>query len=296
VAPGSFQPNVAIGETSAFLDPTGYRAPMIFRLLQSYYKVSNLYDDLLDHLLTTAAQGSPSVVLGQGFDFEFVYEVSAYAALQNNPDFRYVNLPDEINLGNPRLNEFYRQAEIVVPDLLGTGLVAIPGNSVIYGVTIMRTAQNHANAITFLQYLLGSNGQADLKSSLFKLISPAKVSREDYRRAPGELRPYDDANQPTSSASCSCDTNGPARDRPLILHGQLAKLGLVCDLLEELLGTIKKAFEVVSRRGLVAEDEVEDLFAEIAMAQAPFGIDCVFQASIKPVRICYREMQIPHAG
>lgn len=184
------QPNVAIGETSAFLDPTGYRAPMIFRLLQSYYRVPNLYDNLLDHLLATAAQGSPSVVLGQGFDFQFVYEVSAYASAQNNPDYRYVNLPDRINLGNPALNEFYRQAEIVVPDLLGTGLVTIPGNSVIYGVTIMRTAQNHANAITFLRYLLGSNGQLDLKSSLFKLITPAKVSREDYQKLPGELRPY----------------------------------------------------------------------------------------------------------
>jgi hypothetical protein len=74
--------------------------------------------------------------------------------------------------------------------LLGTGLIAIPGNSVIYGVTIMRTAQNHANAITFLRYLLGSNGQADLEPSFFKLISPVKVSRDDYRNIPSELRPY----------------------------------------------------------------------------------------------------------
>jgi hypothetical protein len=44
--------NVAIGESSAFLDP------MIFRLLQSYYKVSNLDDNLLDHLLAAAPQGS----------------------------------------------------------------------------------------------------------------------------------------------------------------------------------------------------------------------------------------------
>jgi len=194
VVPGWYnvllQPNVAIGETSAFLDPTGYRAPMIFRLLQSYYKVPNLYDNLLDHLLATAAQGSPSVVLGQGFDFQFVYEVSAHASAQSNPDYRYVNLPDQINLGNPALNEFYRQAEIVVPDLSGTGLVAIPGNNVIYGATIMRTAKNHANAITFLQYLLGSIGQSDLRSAVFKLISPARVSREDYQKLPGQLRPY----------------------------------------------------------------------------------------------------------
>lgn len=184
------QPNIAIGETGAYVDPTGYRAPMIFRLAQSYFKTPNLYDNLLNHLVATAAVGSPSVVLGQGFDFQFVYEVSAYASAQSNPNYRYVNIPDQINLGNPALNEFYRQAEIVVPDLRGTGFTVIPGHNVIYGVTIMKTAQNHANAIAFVQYLLGSNGQAALQSHLFKLISPAKVSRQDYRKVPSELRPF----------------------------------------------------------------------------------------------------------
>jgi molybdate/tungstate transport system substrate-binding protein len=184
------QPNIAIGETGAYSDPTGYRAPMIFRLAQSYFKTPSLYNNLLNHLTATAAQGSPSIVLGQGYDFQFVYEVSAYASAKSNPDYRYVNIPDEINLGNPALNEFYRQAEIVVPDLSGTGFTAIPGHNVVYGVTIMKTAQNPANAVAFVQYLLGSNGQATLQSNLFKVFSPAQISRQDYQKLPGELRPY----------------------------------------------------------------------------------------------------------
>ena len=184
------KPNIAIGESNAFLDPTGYRAPMVFRLAQSHYKVANLYDNLLDHLVTTAAQGSPSIVLGSGFDFQIVYEVSAFASAQANPEYRYVNIPDEVNLGNPARNELYRRAEIVVPDLAGTGLTAIPGHNVTYGVTIMNTAQNPANAIAFVQYLLGSTGQADLKSALFNVVSPAKVSRADFHKLPRELRPY----------------------------------------------------------------------------------------------------------
>ncbi len=162
---------------------------MVFRLAQSHYGVPNLYDNLLDHLVATAAQGS-SVALGKGFDFELVYEVSAFALAQGNPDFRYVNISDEVNLGNPALNELYRQAEIVVPDLRGTGLVGIPGHNVTYGVTIMNTAQNPANAVAFVQYLLGSTGQAALKSALFKVLSPATVSRQDFRKLPGALRPF----------------------------------------------------------------------------------------------------------
>jgi molybdate/tungstate transport system substrate-binding protein len=184
------QPNIAIGESGAFSDPTGYRAPMMFRLAQTYFKTPNLYDNLLNHLIATAAVGSPSVVLGQGYDFQFVYEVSAYASSKSNPDYRYVNIPDAISLGNPALNEFYRQAEIVVPDLSGTGFKAIPGHNVIYGVTIVKDAPNPANAIAFVQYLLGSNGQAALSANLFKVISPAQVSRFDYLKLPSALRPY----------------------------------------------------------------------------------------------------------
>jgi molybdate/tungstate transport system substrate-binding protein len=125
--------------------------------------------------------------------------VSAYASAKSNPDYRYVNIPDEINLGNPALNELYRQAEIVVPDLSGTGFTAIPGHNVVYGVTIMKTAPNHANAVAFVQYLLGSNGQAALQSHLFKLISPATVSRRDYRNLPSELRPFVAVDESTDS-------------------------------------------------------------------------------------------------
>jgi len=73
---------------------------------------------------------------------------------------------------------------------LGTGLVPLPGSSVIFGVTILKTAQDKANAVAFLQYLLGSTGQDILKSNFFKLISPAKVSREDDQKLPNALRPY----------------------------------------------------------------------------------------------------------
>jgi molybdate/tungstate transport system substrate-binding protein len=184
------QPNIAIGETGAYSDPTGYRAPIIFRLAQSWFKAPNLYNNLLNHLVANAAQGAPSIVLGQSYDFQLVYEPSAYASSKSNPDYRYVNIPDEINLGNPALNEFYRQAEIVVPDLSGTGFTAIPGHNVVYGATIVKTAPNHANAVAFMQYLLGSIGQAALQANLFKVFSPAKVSRQDYQKLPSELRPY----------------------------------------------------------------------------------------------------------
>src|SRR5580700_6979191 len=42
-------PGVAIGAGNPFLDPNAYRTPMIFQLAEEYYKVPNLYNNLLGH-------------------------------------------------------------------------------------------------------------------------------------------------------------------------------------------------------------------------------------------------------
>ena len=51
-------PGVAIGGGNPFLDPGAYRAPMIFQLAEEYYKVPNLYNNLLEHLVIRAGSGS----------------------------------------------------------------------------------------------------------------------------------------------------------------------------------------------------------------------------------------------
>src|SRR6202789_3051349 len=88
---------VAIGGGNPFLDPGAYRVPMIFQLAEAYYKVPNLYNNLLEHLVTPG-QGA---ALGKQFDFQFAYEHNARATAMTNPDYRYVDLPDEINMSDP---------------------------------------------------------------------------------------------------------------------------------------------------------------------------------------------------
>jgi molybdate/tungstate transport system substrate-binding protein len=182
--------NVTIGGSHLYLDPSGYRAPMIFRLAQEFYGQPNLYDNLLEHYVATPAVGSPSgtFALGKNYDFQLIYERNAEATAQTNPDYRYVNLPDEINLGNSARNWYYRHAVIVVPDLFGTSFVPIPASRVIWGVTVLRQAPNKDNAVMFLQYLLGSVGQAALTANGPDPIIPAVVSRRDYKRLPTLLQ------------------------------------------------------------------------------------------------------------
>src|SRR3984885_6945990 len=98
-------PGVAVGGGNPFLDPGAYRAPMIFQLAEAHYKVSNLYNNMLEHLMSSG-QGA---ALGKQFDFQFSYEHNARATALANPDYRYVDLPDEINMSDPASDAWYRQ-------------------------------------------------------------------------------------------------------------------------------------------------------------------------------------------
>lgn len=184
------KPDVTIAGSHLYLDPSAYRGPMIFRLAQTYYGVPNLYDNLLKHYLVTPQAGAPAgtFALGKNFNFQLTYERNAQATASTNPDYRYVNLPDEINLGSDAKNRYYQHAVIVVPDLFGTGLVPLPASRVIFGATVLKNAPNKDNAVKFLQFLLGPDGQVFLTTYGPDPISPAVVSHEDYRKLPKALR------------------------------------------------------------------------------------------------------------
>jgi molybdate/tungstate transport system substrate-binding protein len=181
-------PGVAIGGGNPFLDPGAYRAPMIFQLAEAYYKVPNLYNNMLEHLVSSG-QGA---AIGKQFDFQFSYEHNARATAIANPDYRYVDLPDEINMSDAAKDAYYRQNAIVVLPGLGTSrsarTIAVSGTHVAWGITLLNDAPNKENAIRFLQLLLSPAGTASLNENGPAPISPALVSPADFHKLPESLR------------------------------------------------------------------------------------------------------------
>jgi molybdate/tungstate transport system substrate-binding protein len=191
-------PGVAIGGGNPFLDPGAYRGPMIFQLAEAYYKIPNLYNNLLEHVVIAGSDPS-APTLGKGFDFQLTYEHNARAAGSANPDYRYVNLPDEINLSDPARDAYYRQNAVVVLPGLGTPrsarTIAVPGVHVAWGITLLKDAPNKENAIKFLQLLLSPAGKTSLIENGPAPISPALVSPADSRKLPESLRPLVNVNR-----------------------------------------------------------------------------------------------------
>ena len=183
------QPGVLIGGTNPFLDPTGYRIDMVFQLAALRYSMPALYNTLLQHYTITR----PADVLGTSYDYQILYESSAYAAFQANPSaYRYVRLPPAVNLGDARRNRHYAQVFTVVP---GLGLpnaaskVAIPATHAVWGVTILNAAPHPTAAVQFLQLLFSPQGVALQAANGPTPISPPVVSNADYGRLPPELQP-----------------------------------------------------------------------------------------------------------
>lgn len=186
-------PGVAIGGALPFMDPGGYRSYLIFQLAQEYYKQPLLYDKLMSHVVVPGPNVPHSVSqLGTLYDFQLTYEHNARATAQNDPDYRYVDLPAEINLSDPAKDPYYtKNAVVVLPGLESPGsvqTVPVYGANVAWGITLLKDAPDRDNGIKFLQMLLGPAGTAALNENGPAPISPAQVTPEDFGKLPAPLR------------------------------------------------------------------------------------------------------------
>ena len=112
-------PGVAIGGGNPFLDPGAYRGPMIFQLAEAYYKVPNLYNNMLEHVVTPGPR-LRELLSASSSIFSSPMNTMPERRRATNPDYRYVNLPDEIDLSDPAKDAYYRQHAVVVLPGLGT--------------------------------------------------------------------------------------------------------------------------------------------------------------------------------
>jgi molybdate/tungstate transport system substrate-binding protein len=145
---------------------------------------------MLERVILPGADSAAT--LGKQFDFQFAYEHNARATAATNPDYRYVDLPDEINMSDPAKDAYYKEHAVVVLPGLGTPrsarTIAVPATHVAWGITLMKEAPNKDNAIKFLQLLLGPAGMASLNENGPAPITPALVSPADLQKLPESLR------------------------------------------------------------------------------------------------------------
>ena len=180
---------VAWGHTDPNLDPCGYRALMVLQLAEIYYKKPDLARRLLanrppENVLPKAKE---LVSLLQAGKLDFAWE---YLSVAVQHKLRFVKLPNEVNLGDYRLEDFYKQAKVeVTGNKPGTTITRI-GSSCTYGLTILKNAPNPDLAVAFLHYMLSpDHGLKILEESGQPPFIPCWVpTKEMKERLPAPLR------------------------------------------------------------------------------------------------------------
>jgi molybdate/tungstate transport system substrate-binding protein len=102
---------------------------------------------------------------------------------------KYITLSDSINLSKPELNHIYSQAEITIRGSSPGKSITIQGESITYGITILRNAPNSVSAEKFVQWLLNPEmGGRVIEAAGQKLLNPAPSF--GYESLPSALKTF----------------------------------------------------------------------------------------------------------
>jgi molybdate/tungstate transport system substrate-binding protein len=145
------------GHSDPNLDPCGYRSLMVLQLAEKYYKQPGLYDRLIANRpeKNVRPKSVELVSLLKTGNMDYAWE---YLSVAVQHGLKYIMLPDEINLGNYKMDEVYKQATVKVTGKKPGTWITRAGKSCTYGITILESTPNPEAAEAFMAYLMDPDG------------------------------------------------------------------------------------------------------------------------------------------
>ncbi len=207
-------PDVKLGISNPIVDALGYRALILLQLSEIYYGepqiFQNVIGDWFDPEFETVDIGTRTVIFvpeqekpvgdkisvrassvqiipllqSGALDYAFLYKSNA-----EQQGLPYIKLPDEINMGNPRYDSYYAQAQVRFQHarFQSIGLDRL-GKTIYYGLTIAETAENPSDAALLAAYIIGGEGKAIFNDLHNPVYVPALTDNLDS--VPEELKQY----------------------------------------------------------------------------------------------------------
>ncbi len=158
------RPDVSIGRSNPDHDPCGVRAVFTSKLAEIYYNIDGLANMLLskDKQNIRPKETDLIALLETGhIDYIFLYRS---VAVQH--DLKYLILPDELNLGNPDMDDWYSRVTIETMGAKPGETILETGQSMVYGLTIPHRTNNSELAEKFVSFVLDEeNGLKILEAS-----------------------------------------------------------------------------------------------------------------------------------
>lgn len=152
---------VNYGHSEPDADPCGYRSVLLWQLAEKHYGEHGLFKRLTDACpdknIRTKSVELISLLETGTLDYAFEYESVARQHALKNPVFKYVKLPDEINLSSVEHRDFYKNASIDLKGKEPGEVVTKVGEPIVYSLTMPNTGENSGLAVEFLKFLFDQN-------------------------------------------------------------------------------------------------------------------------------------------
>lgn len=148
---------VIYGRSDPDSDPCGYRSIMTMKLADIYYGREDITETLLskDQNMIRPKEVDLVALLETGvLDYFFIYKS---VALQHN--FKFIDLPDEINLSDPGMSNLYSKVAVDIVGKAPGEYISMTGGEMVYGITLLNNAPNRDEAIKFLKFFIGEPGR-----------------------------------------------------------------------------------------------------------------------------------------
>lgn len=162
---------IRAGHSDPALDPNGYRTLMVFQLAEKFYHQPGLAARLdrafpPKYIRPKEADLTALVQAGE-LDYAWSYESIARTA-----GLRFVELPPEIDLSDPKLADRYAQASVRLPGAsrAGKDSVEFRGEPIVYALTIPTVAPHPRTAAAFVGFVFSPEGQAIMKANGFIVL------------------------------------------------------------------------------------------------------------------------------
>jgi len=215
---------VVYGHSEPDADPCGYRTLMVFQLAEQHYGVEGLAEQL-DAACPPENVRPKSVeliALLESGDMDYAFE---YRSVAVQHGLNFVELPDEINLSMVEHADFYSQAKVELSGGEPGETVTKTGKPIVYGVTSPKNAPSPELAVAFVEFLLGSEGQAIMEAQGQPPIVPPVSA--DVDSLPATLKdmvePAAAAEAPAAEAALS--VTGAVENELALSRSDLEALG-----------------------------------------------------------------------
>ncbi len=179
--------DVQFGMADPDMAPVGYRTLLCWKLAEIYYGDDSIFETLQASVPEDNVRPhcNELIPLVQSLELDYIFEYQSVAKQHN---LQHLRLPDEIDLSNEKLADYYAQVSVEIEGDSPGETVTRTGKPIVYGITLLEDAQNRPAAMAFLKLLLSEEGQQIMRDNYQEPVVPAIAP--DITAIPEELTPF----------------------------------------------------------------------------------------------------------